>query len=89
MPEIDIYTTPFCPFCSYAKKLLYNKGVDFTEINLMMHPDRRQEMIDRANGGYTVPQIFIDGNHIGGCDELYALDQQGGLDSLLQSGMEK
>ena len=89
MPEIDIYTTPFCPFCSYAKKLLDNKGVDFTEINLMMHPDRRQKMIDRANGGYTVPQIFIDGNHIGGCDELYALDQQGGLDSLLQSGMEK
>ena len=84
LPDIDIYTTPFCPFCWRAKKLLDNKGVEFTEINLMMHPGRRQEMLDRAQGGHTVPQIFIDGNHIGGCDELYALDREGNLESLLQ-----
>ncbi|MGY8992276.1 MAG: glutaredoxin 3 [Rhodospirillales bacterium] len=88
MPDIDIYTTPFCPYCSHAKKLLSNKGVEFTEIDLMRDPGRRQEMLDRANGGYTVPQIFIDQQHIGGCDELYALDQQGGLDPLLQPGLE-
>ena len=88
MPDIDIYTTPFCPYCSHAKKLLSNKGVEFTEIDLMRDPGRRHEMLDRANGGYTVPQIFIDQQHIGGCDELYALDQQGGLDPLLQPGLE-
>jgi glutaredoxin 3 len=88
VPDIDIYTTPFCPYCSHAKKLLSNKGVEFTEIDLMRDPGRRQEMLDRANGGYTVPQIFIDQQHIGGCDELYALDQQGGLDPLLQPGLE-
>ncbi|MEL0107673.1 MAG: glutaredoxin 3 [Rhodospirillales bacterium] len=84
MPEIDIYTTPFCPFCVRAKHLLDHKGAAFTEINLMVNPERRQEMIERANGGYTVPQIFIDGQHIGGCDELYALEQAGELDPLLQ-----
>jgi glutaredoxin 3 len=88
VPDIDIYTTPFCPDCSHAIKLLSNKGVEFTEIDLMRDPGRRQEMLDRANGGYTVPQIFIDQQHIGGCDELYALDQQGGLDPLLQPGLE-
>lgn len=84
MPEIDIYTTPFCPYCWRAKQLLDNKGVEFTEINLLMHPGRRREMLDRAQGGYTVPQIFIDGNHVGGCDELYALERGGNLDPLLQ-----
>jgi glutaredoxin 3 len=84
VPEIDIYTTPFCPFCVRAKHLLDHKGAAFTEINLMVNPERRQEMIERANGGYTVPQIFIDGQHIGGCDELYALEQAGELDPLLQ-----
>jgi len=89
LPEIEIYTSPICSYCWRAKKLLDNKGVDFTEINVMMQPGRRQEMVGRANGGHTVPQIFIDGKHIGGCDELYALDQQGGLDPLLQSGVER
>lgn len=89
MPEIEIYTSPICSYCWRAKKLLDNKGVDFTEINVMMQPGRRQEMVGRANGGHTVPQIFIDGKHIGGCDELYTLDQQGGLDPLLQSGVER
>lgn len=89
MPEIEIYTSPICSYCWRAKKLLDNKGVDFTEINVMMQPGRRHEMVGRANGGHTVPQIFIDGKHIGGCDELYALDQQGGLDPLLQSGVER
>ena len=83
MPDIDIYTTPFCPFCVRAIQLLENKGVQYTEINLMVDPGRRQEMLDRAQGGYTVPQIFIDGQHIGGCDELYALDRNGKLDPLL------
>lgn len=85
MPEIDVYTTPYCPFCIRAKALLDNKGAAFTEIDLMTQPDRRQEMVERSNGGYTVPQIFIDGAHIGGCDELYALERSGGLDPLLQS----
>jgi glutaredoxin 3 len=89
LPEIEIYTSPICSYCWRAKKLLDNKGVDFTEINVMMQPGRRQEMVGRANGGHTVPQIFIDGKHIGGCDELYTLDQQGGLDPLLQSGVER
>jgi glutaredoxin 3 len=89
LPEIEIYTSPSCSYCWRAKKLLDNKGVDFTEINVMMQPGRRQEMVGRANGGHTVPQIFIDGKHIGGCDELYTLDQQGGLDPLLQSGVER
>jgi len=84
VPEIDIYTTPFCPFCVRAKHLLDHKGAAFKEINLMVNTERRQEMIERANGGYTVPQIFIDGQHIGGCDELYALEQAGELDPLLQ-----
>ncbi len=66
-----------------AIQLLENKGVQYTEINLMVDPGRRQEMLDRAQGGYTVPQIFIDGQHIGGCDELYALDRNGKLDPLL------
>ncbi len=66
-----------------AIQLLENKGVQYTEINLMVDPGRRQEMLDRAQGGYTVPQIFIDGLHIGGCDELYTLDRDGKLDPLL------
>jgi glutaredoxin 3 len=84
LPEVEIYTTPFCPFCSRAKHLLEKKGAAFTEIDLMRQPERRTEMLQRAKGGYTVPQIFIAGRHIGGCDELYALDQAGKLDPLLK-----
>lgn len=83
MPHIEIYTTPICGFCHAAKRLLTKKGVAFEEINVMISAERKAEMIQRANGGRTVPQIFIDGQHIGGCDDLYALDDMGKLDPLL------
>lgn len=73
----------FCPYCIRAKKLLQNKGQDFEEIDIGKHPDQRPIMIKRAKGGTTVPQIFIDDQHVGGCDELYALDRAGKLDALL------
>ena len=85
MPNIEIYTTTICPFCHAAKKLLDDKGAVFSEISLSKEPELRDAMIARANGGRTVPQIFIDGNHIGGCDDLYALDASGGLEPLLGS----
>ena len=74
MPLIEIYTTRYCPYCHAAKALLKRKGVDFTEIDLGRDWERRNEMIERANGGMTVPQIFIGATHVGGCDELHALD---------------
>ena len=83
MPRIVIYTTPFCSYCISAKALLRRKGVDFTEINVAGAPDRRAEMVERAKGLTTVPQIFIGPNHVGGSDELHALDGAGKLDSLL------
>lgn len=83
MPQIEIYSTPICPYCSRAKRLLTAKGVSFTDIDVMSDPGRRPEMVKRAGGRTTVPQIFIDGSHIGGCDDLYALDAEGGLDPLL------
>ncbi|MGF1639491.1 MAG: glutaredoxin 3 [Rhodospirillales bacterium] len=83
MVEVEIYTTPFCPYCHRAKALLNGKGVSFTEIDVMMAPDRRREMRERAGGGNTVPQIFIDGRHIGGSDDLLELDRDGRLDPLL------
>ncbi len=84
MVKIDIYTTMMCPYCYRAKKLLSQHGADFIEIDVMADRDRRREMIERAGGSRTVPQIFIDGQHIGGCDELYALDAAGKLAPLLQ-----
>ncbi len=84
MPDVTIYTTGFCPFCYHAKKLLDSKGVEYDEIDVNMTPGAREEMMRRANGGYTVPQIFIDDHHVGGCDELYALDSQAQLDPLLK-----
>ena len=83
MPAIDIYTSPLCGFCHAAKRLLKQKGVTFNEIDILENPDRKPEMIQRAQGGRTVPQIFIDGDHVGGCDELYALERAGKLDPLL------
>lgn len=83
MAKIEIYTTIICPYCHAAKDLLQQKGADFTEISLNKQPQERSTMVARANGGQTVPQIFIDGTHIGGCDDLYALEAQGGLDPLL------
>lgn len=83
MKTVEIYTSPLCGFCHAAKRLLTQKGVNFAEVNVLADPDRKPEMIERANGGYTVPQIFIGDTHVGGCDDLYALEQAGNLDSLL------
>jgi glutaredoxin 3 len=83
MPLIEIYTTRYCPYCHAAKSLLKRKGVAFTEIDLGRDWGRRDEMIERANGGMTVPQIFVGSVHVGGNDELYALDRAGKLDLLL------
>jgi glutaredoxin 3 len=83
MPPIVVYTTPACSYCAAAKALLRRKGAEFTEINVAGAPDRRAEMVKRANGLTTVPQIFIGPDHVGGCDDLYALDGAGKLDLLL------
>ena len=83
MKPVEIYTSPLCGFCHAAKRLLNEKGVSFSEIDIRAEPDRKAEMIERANGGYTVPQIFIGETHVGGCDDLYALDRAGQLDPLL------
>ncbi len=84
MPPVTIYTTPGCPFCRRAKMLLTRKGAAYEEIDVS-DPALREAMIERAGGGYTVPQIFIGVQHIGGCDDLHALDAKGELDPLLQS----
>ena len=83
MAKVEIYSTMWCPYCARARALLEHKGVEFIEIDLMEQPGRRDEMIRRAHGGTTVPQIFIDGEHIGGSDELAALDRAGKLDAKL------
>jgi glutaredoxin 3 len=83
MKFVEIYTSPFCGFCQAAKRLLSQKGVSFTEIDVTTTPAGRQEMMQRARGGRTVPQIFVGQTHIGGCDELYALERSGKLDPLL------
>ena len=83
MQPVEIYTSPLCGFCHAAKRLLGQKGVSFAEIDVWAEPDRKAEMIQRANGGRTVPQIFIGETHVGGCDDLYALERAGKLDGLL------
>lgn len=83
MKPVEIYTSPMCGFCHAAKRLLNQKGVEYTEIDVWAAPDRKPEMIQRANGGRTVPQIFIGETHVGGCDDLYALEKAGKLDALL------
>ena len=83
MAKIDIYTSPYCGFCYQAKELLKDKSVSFNEIDIIAKPNRRNEMLERANGQKTVPQIFIDDAHIGGCDDLYSLNTKGELDALL------
>ena len=83
MPPIEIYTTPFCPYCHDAKALLKKKNATFTEIDVSRDRELRNKMMARANGRTTVPQIFIGATHVGGCDDLYALDDAGGLDPLL------
>lgn len=85
MPAITIYTKSWCPYCSAAKKLLAEKGADFTEIDIEKKPEARAEMIQKAKGRSTVPQIFIGEKHVGGCDDLYDLDDRGQLEPLLQA----
>ncbi len=85
MPKIEIYTTDVCPYCVRAKQLLKNKGMDWTEINIQREPERREEMMTRAEGRRTVPQIFINDRHVGGCDDLYALESAKKLDALLNA----
>ncbi len=81
MARVEIYATEYCPYCVRAKRLLKSKGVDFVEYDVSM--TGRDEMTRRANGRTTVPQIFIDGVHVGGCDDLHELDRRGKLDPML------
>ncbi len=83
MAKIEIYTKAFCGYCARAKALLDSKGVDYDEYDLTMGGPKRQEMLQRAGGRTTVPQIFIDGEHIGGSDDLGALERDGRLDALI------
>ena len=85
MPQVTIYTKPFCPYCTRALALLNEKGVDFTEIEAAFDPAKKAEMVQRSNGRMTFPQIFIGDRHVGGCDDLYALDDSGKLDPLLEA----
>ena len=85
MADVVIYTRPFCGYCARAISLLTQKGVAFTEIEAGMDPDKRREMVQRAGGRSTFPQIFIGGEHIGGCDEMLALERAGKLDPLLSA----
>jgi glutaredoxin 3 len=87
MSEVEIYTTGCCPYCRAAKRLLSRKGVNYIEIDVSGDPKRRRDMMARANGRITVPQIFIGSTHIGGCDDLYELDDAGNLDRLLGAGL--
>jgi glutaredoxin 3 len=83
MPKVQVYATGWCPYCSRARQLLQAKGVEIEEIDVDARPGARAEMIARS-GRHTVPQIFINQTHVGGCDDLIALDDSGGLDPLLQ-----
>ncbi len=85
MAPVTLYTTPICGYCSAAKRLLSAKGISFTEIDVMRAPEKREEMVGRAGGRQTVPQIFIGDNHIGGFDDMNALEQSGKLDLLLNA----
>jgi glutaredoxin 3 len=86
MPPVDIYTTRYCPYCNAAKALLKRKGVNYSEIDIGRDGKRREEMVQRSNGRMTVPQIFIGSVHVGGSDELHALERAGKLDPLLTGG---
>lgn len=85
MKPVEIYSSPLCGYCHAAKRLLDSKGVSYSEINVLQEPKRRSEMMDRANGRHTVPQIFIGETHVGGYDDIAALERQGKLDPLLAS----
>lgn len=83
MKNVEIYTTQLCGYCHAAKRLLSQKGVSFAEVDVGADPQRRAEMTQRSNGGRTVPQIFIGGTHVGGCDDLFELERAGKLDAML------
>jgi glutaredoxin 3 len=83
MQPVTLYTTPICPFCVAAKRLLDSKGVEYTDFDVMANPELRAEMMQRAHGRHTVPQIFVGETHVGGCDELHQLERAGKLDPLL------
>ena len=83
MKPVTIYTTPICPYCARAKSLLGKKGVAFEEVDVLMDDRSRGDMVDKSGGARTVPQIFVGETHVGGCDELYALEREGKLDALL------
>lgn len=85
MAKVEIYTKFLCGYCARAKNLLESKGVAFEEFDITMDAPKRDEMLERSNGGLTVPQIFIDGRHVGGSDDLAALERAGELDSLLSA----
>jgi glutaredoxin 3 len=85
MVRVEIYSTLFCPYCARAKSLLEKKGVDYVNIDVRADAAKRDEMVERSGGRQTVPQIFIDGEGIGGCDELYALERSGALDAKLRA----
>lgn len=85
MAKVVVYTTDMCPYCYRAKRLLTQKGVTFEEIDVSLDPAKRAEMAEMAGGRRSVPQIFIDGRHVGGSDDLHALDAEGKLDPLLQA----
>ena len=83
MKQVEIYSSPLCGFCHAAKRLLDSKSVNYVEYNILTDPKLKPEMIERANGGRTVPQIFIDNVLVGGCDDLFALERAGALDTAL------
>lgn len=89
MANVEMYTTQVCPYCVRAKDLLKRKGVTVTEYRVDSNDAKRDEMLARANGRRSVPQIFINGAHVGGCDDLYALDSQGKLDGMLKDDQSK
>ena len=86
MPKVEMYTSPYCPYCTRAKSLLQRKGVQYEEIDVISNPSRREEMMRRANGRTSVPQIFVDGQGLGGSDDIHALDRKGELDRILGIG---
>ena len=86
MAKVEMYMSPFCPYCARAKSLLQKKGVQYDEIDVIADPSRRTEMSKRADGRTSVPQIFIDGQGIGGSDDIHALDRKGELDRMLGVG---
>lgn len=85
MTKIEVYSSMLCPYCYRAKKLLETKGAAFTEIDVMLQPRRRAEMVERSGGRTSVPQIFINDRHVGGCDDLFALEAGDKLEPLLQA----